>query len=104
LTLTGIGEETGFAPDSQKNRAGSILISKIFFKNLSRKEIDKPTKLCPGSFGPSRFKHDLAYSHNDPVDDPDGNYAILRRDGAQIHLILDEPPQMHPWSTARSTH
>ena len=40
------------------------------------------------------------YLHNDPVEDPDGNYAILRRDGAEIHLILDEPPRMHPWSTA----
>lgn len=43
---------------------------------------------------------DLAYLHNDPFDDPEGNYAILRRDGAEVHLILDEPPRMHPWSTA----
>ena len=43
---------------------------------------------------------DLAHLHNDPVDDPEGNYAILRRDGAEVHLILDEPPRVHPWSTA----
>ena len=45
---------------------------------------------------------DLVYLHNDPVDDPEGNYAILRRDGAEVHLILDEPPRVHPWSTAGS--
>ena len=43
---------------------------------------------------------ETAYLHNDPVEDPDGNYAILRRDGAEVHLILDEPPRDHPWTTA----
>ncbi len=40
------------------------------------------------------------YLHADPADDPDGNYAILRRDSAEVHLIRDEPPREHPWSTA----
>jgi uncharacterized glyoxalase superfamily protein PhnB len=40
------------------------------------------------------------YLHNDPAEDPEGNYAILRRDTAEVHLILDEPPREHPWSTA----
>ncbi len=43
---------------------------------------------------------DLVYIHNDPVDDPEGNYAIVRRDGAEVHLIRDEPPSEHPWTTA----
>jgi len=43
---------------------------------------------------------ETAYLHDDPVEDPDGNYAILRRDGAEVHLILDEPPRNHPWTTA----
>ena len=43
---------------------------------------------------------ETVYLHNDPVEDPDGNYAILRRDGAEVHLILDEPPRDHPWTTA----
>jgi uncharacterized glyoxalase superfamily protein PhnB len=40
------------------------------------------------------------YLHDDPAEDPDGNYAILRRDGAEVHLILDEPPRDHPWTSA----
>jgi uncharacterized glyoxalase superfamily protein PhnB len=43
---------------------------------------------------------ETVYLHDDPVDDPEGNYAILRRDGAEVHLILDEPPRTHPWTTA----
>ena len=43
---------------------------------------------------------ETAYLHDDPVDDPQGNYAILRRDVAEVHLILDEPPRSHPWTTA----
>jgi predicted enzyme related to lactoylglutathione lyase len=40
------------------------------------------------------------YLHNDPAEDPEGNYAILRRDTAEVHVILDEPPREHPWTTA----
>lgn len=40
------------------------------------------------------------YLHDDPVEDPEGNYAILRRDDAEVHLILDESPRDHPWTTA----
>ena len=43
---------------------------------------------------------ETVYLHQDPVDDPEGNYAILRREGAEVHLILDEPPRDHPWKTA----
>ena len=43
---------------------------------------------------------ETVYLHDDPVEDPEGNYAILRRDGAEVHLILDEPPREHPWTTA----
>jgi uncharacterized glyoxalase superfamily protein PhnB len=43
---------------------------------------------------------ETVYLHDDPQEDPEGNYAILRRDGAQVHLILDEPPRDHPWTTA----
>ena len=43
---------------------------------------------------------ETVYLHHDPIEDPDGNYAILRRDGAEVHLILDEPPRDHPWTTA----
>jgi len=43
---------------------------------------------------------ETAYLHDDPADDPEGNHAILRRDGAEVHLILDEPPREHPWTTA----
>lgn len=44
------------------------------------------------------------YLHNDPVEDPEGNYAILRRDTADVHLLLDETSRGHsrghPWATA----
>jgi len=43
---------------------------------------------------------ETVYLHDDPEDDPEGNYAILRREGAEVHLILDEPPREHPWTTA----
>jgi len=43
---------------------------------------------------------ETVYLHDDPVEDPEGNYAILRRNGAEVHLILDEPPRDHPWTTA----
>lgn len=43
---------------------------------------------------------ETVFLNSDPVEDPDGNYAILRRDGAEVHLILDEPPREHPWKTA----
>jgi len=43
---------------------------------------------------------ETVHSHGDPVEDPEGNYAILRRDGAEVHLILDKPPRDHPWTTA----
>jgi uncharacterized glyoxalase superfamily protein PhnB len=43
---------------------------------------------------------ETVYLHDDPDEDPEGNYAILRRDGAEVHLILDEPPREHPWTTA----
>jgi uncharacterized glyoxalase superfamily protein PhnB len=43
---------------------------------------------------------ETVYLHDDPVDDPEGNYAILRRDTAEVHLIVDEPPRDHPWSTS----
>jgi catechol 2,3-dioxygenase-like lactoylglutathione lyase family enzyme len=40
------------------------------------------------------------YLHDDPVEDPEGNYAILRRGEAEFHLILDEAQRRHPWTTA----
>jgi catechol 2,3-dioxygenase-like lactoylglutathione lyase family enzyme len=40
------------------------------------------------------------FLNTDPDEDPDGNYAILRRDGAEVHLLLDESPREHPWTTA----
>jgi uncharacterized glyoxalase superfamily protein PhnB len=43
---------------------------------------------------------ETVYLHSDPVEDPEGNFATLRRDGAELHLILDEPPRTHPWTTA----
>ena len=43
---------------------------------------------------------ETAYLNSDPEEDPEGNYAILRRDSAEVHLFLDEPPREHPWSTA----
>ena len=39
---------------------------------------------------------ETTYLHNDPVEDPEGNYAQLRRDDAAFALILDEPPRDHP--------
>lgn len=42
---------------------------------------------------------ETVYLHRDPVEDPEGNYAILRRDGAEVHLLLDEPPRPHAWTT-----
>ncbi len=38
------------------------------------------------------------YLHHHPREDPRGNYAVLRRDEAEVHLILDEPPRHHPWT------
>jgi len=43
---------------------------------------------------------ETVYLNTDPDEDPDGNYAILKRDGAEVHLILDDSPREHPWSTA----
>ena len=48
---------------------------------------------------------ETTYLHSDPVEDPDGNYAILKRDSAEIHLILDEmndpsAERDHPWTIA----
>jgi uncharacterized glyoxalase superfamily protein PhnB len=43
---------------------------------------------------------ETVFLNADPDEDPDGNYAILRRDNAEVHLILDEPPREHPWTTA----
>lgn len=43
---------------------------------------------------------ETVYLHSDPAEDPDGNYAILRRDTAEVHLILDEEPREHPWQQA----
>jgi len=48
----------------------------------------------------STLDFETVYLHDDPAEDPDGNYAILRRDGAEVHLSLDEPPREHPWTTA----
>jgi catechol 2,3-dioxygenase-like lactoylglutathione lyase family enzyme len=45
---------------------------------------------------------ETVYLHDDPEDDPEGNYAILRREGAEVHLIRDEPPREHSWTTAGS--
>lgn len=47
----------------------------------------------------STLDFEMVYLHDDPVEDPDGNYAILRRDGAEVHLILDEPSRDHPCAT-----
>ncbi|WP_397571648.1 glyoxalase superfamily protein [Schlesneria sp. T3-172] len=43
---------------------------------------------------------EAVYLHTDPVENPEGNYAILRRDSAEVHLILDEGPHEHPWQIA----
>lgn len=47
---------------------------------------------------------EVVFLNTDPEDDPDGNYAILRRDAAEVHLILDELPpgeaREHPWTMA----
>ena len=43
---------------------------------------------------------ETVYLNADPIEDPDGNYAILRRDTAEVHLILDEEPREHPWQQA----
>lgn len=43
---------------------------------------------------------ETVFLNTDPDDDPTGNYAILRREGAELHLILDESPRTHPWMTA----
>jgi catechol 2,3-dioxygenase-like lactoylglutathione lyase family enzyme len=37
-----------------------------------------------------------AYLHDDPVEDPVGNYAILTHDQAEVHIILDKPPRELP--------
>jgi uncharacterized glyoxalase superfamily protein PhnB len=52
---------------------------------------------------------ETVFLNADPVEDPDGNYAILRRDGAEMHLILDDVVQNdgmrdHPWSTAGTAY
>ncbi len=48
---------------------------------------------------------ETTYLHSDPVEDPDGNYAILKCDSAELHLILDEmndpsAERDHPWTRA----
>lgn len=47
---------------------------------------------------------EVVFMNTDPEDDPDGNYAILRRDAAELHLILDDigpgHDREHPWTTA----
>lgn len=47
---------------------------------------------------------EVVFLNTDPEDDPDGNYAILRRDSAELHLILDDLPpgetREHPWTAA----
>ena len=43
---------------------------------------------------------ETVYVHADPIEDPDGNYAILRRDTAEVHLFLEEEPPEHPWQQA----
>lgn len=48
----------------------------------------------------STLGFETAFLNSDPDDDPEGNYAILRRDGAEVHLILDEAPREHPWTNA----
>jgi uncharacterized glyoxalase superfamily protein PhnB len=45
------------------------------------------------------------FLNSEPVEDPDGNYAILQRDSAVLHLILDElndpsADRAHPWTRA----
>lgn len=49
------------------------------------------------------YAHSLGFETvfvNRDDDDPEGNYAILRRDSAVLHLIRDEPPRAHAWQTA----
>jgi hypothetical protein len=46
------------------------------------------------------FDFETVYLHSDPVEGPEGNYAALRRDGAEVHSILDEPPRDHSWMAA----
>ena len=43
---------------------------------------------------------ETVYVHLDPIEDPDGNYATLRRDTAEVHLFLEEEPREHPWQQA----
>ena len=41
------------------------------------------------------------YKHEGSREDEETNYAILERDGVQVHLILDEPPPYaKPWTKA----
>ena len=42
---------------------------------------------------------ETTYLHNDPPQDPDGNYAALQREGVQLALVLQEPPYPEPWHT-----
>ncbi|MHC4993599.1 MAG: VOC family protein [Planctomycetota bacterium] len=39
---------------------------------------------------------------NTDAGDPDGNYAILQRDTARIHLMLDDQPRGRPGSNSRT--
>ncbi len=48
---------------------------------------------------------ETTYLNSDPVEDPEGNYAILKSDSAELHLILDEmndpsAERDHPWTIA----
>jgi uncharacterized glyoxalase superfamily protein PhnB len=50
------------------------------------------------------YKHALGfktvYLHEGDHEDEATNYAILERDNAQVHLILDEPPHDLAWTKA----
>ena len=65
-----------------------------------------PVRNLPESCGwyTRALDFEVVFLNTDPEDDPDGNYAILRRDSAELHLILDDiaPGQEreHPWTTA----
>ena len=40
------------------------------------------------------------YLHEGEAEGEATNYAILHRDGIEIHLFLDEDLEIHPWMTA----
>jgi len=43
----------------------------------------------------TRYRHEGRHAHEET------NYAVLERDGVQVHLILDEPsPYMKKWTKA----